>query len=200
MPPFLDDLMLIFEHVTVDGSSAYCPGFEEEENQPSKGAAGDLFDLTGEDDPYSPMNSGCKSATSASKRARSTNATAESPSKKTKSPMVKALRGLVAEIKIDREEGKQKEDNYAKREEARSRAIVNAQAQIREQKKQAIQIEMDECVALAKECGIAEASVEMWVASELFMDSNKRAFFRSLTTPEARFMWIQMHCKQRGLL
>ena len=49
--------------------------------------------------------------------------------------MVKALRGLVNEIKIDREEGKKKEDNYAKREEARSRAIVNAQAQIMVQKR-----------------------------------------------------------------
>jgi hypothetical protein len=46
--------------------------------------------------------------------------------------MVKALRELVAEIKIDWEEGKKKEDNYAKREEARSRAIVTAQAQIME--------------------------------------------------------------------
>ncbi|KAE8767617.1 hypothetical protein D1007_60992 [Hordeum vulgare] len=38
---------------------------------------------------------------------------------------VKAMknRGLVNEIKIDREEGKKKEDNYAKREEARSRAM-----------------------------------------------------------------------------
>jgi len=114
--------------------------------------------------------------------------------------MVKALRGLVAEIKIDREEGKKKEDNYAKREEARSRAIVTAQAQIMEQKRQAIQAEMDECVALAKECGVAEASVEMWVASELFMDGNKRAFFRAIKTPEARLVWIQMHCKQRGFV
>ncbi|XP_066323863.1 malate dehydrogenase [NADP] 1, chloroplastic-like [Miscanthus floridulus] len=49
---------------------------------------------------------------------------------------------------------------------------------------------MDECVALAKECGVAEASVEMWVASELFMDGNKRAFFRAIKTPEARLHWI----------
>jgi len=54
-----------------------------------------------------------------------------------------------------------------------------------EQKRQAIQAEMDECVALAKECGVAEASVEMWVASELFMDGNKRAFFRAIKTPKA---------------
>ncbi|KAI4977555.1 hypothetical protein ZWY2020_059692 [Hordeum vulgare] len=86
---------------------------------------------------------------SSSKRASNIGTTGESPSKKTKSPMVKALRGLVNEIKIDTEEGKKKEDNYAKREEARSREIVNAQAQIMVQKCQAIQEEMDQCVALA---------------------------------------------------
>ena len=204
VPPYLDDLMLIFDHVTVDGTSAFCPGFEEAENQPSKGkgVAGDLYDLTREDDPYSPMSTGPNRPTSSggSKRPSSTTTTGESPTKKTKSPMVKALRGLVAEIKIDREEGKKKEDNYAKREEARSRAIVTAQAHIMEQKRQAIQAEMDECVALAKECGVTEASVEMWVASELFMDGNKRAFFRAIKTPEARLVWIQMHCKQRGFV
>ncbi|KAE8808552.1 hypothetical protein D1007_14940 [Hordeum vulgare] len=112
----------------------------------------------------------------------------------------KALRGLVNEIKIDREEGKKKEDNYAKREEARSRAMVNAQAQIMVQKRQAIQEEMDQCVALVKECGVAEAYVEMWVASELFMDANKRAFFRAMQTLEARLAWIQMHCQHRGIV
>ena len=80
------------------------------------------------------------------------------------------------------------------------RAIVNAQAQIMVQKRQAIQEEMDQCVALAKECGVAAASVEMWVASELFMDANKRAFFRAMQTIEARLVWIQMHCQQRGIV
>ena len=154
----------------------FCPGFDEEDNQPRNGVAADLYDLTGEGDTCSPMGSANKRASTTSKRASSIATTGESPSKKTKSPMVKALRGLVNEIKIDREEGKKKEDNYAKREEARSRAIVNAQAQIMVQKRQAIQEEMDQCVALAKECGVAEASVEMWVASELFMVANKRAF------------------------
>jgi hypothetical protein len=128
--------MLIFDHMTVDGMSAFCPGFEEAENQPSKGksVAGDLYDLTGEDDPYSPMSTGPNRPTSSSgsKRPSSTTTTGESPTKKIKSPMVKALRELVAEIKINWEEGKKKEDNYAKREEARSRAIVTAQAQIME--------------------------------------------------------------------
>ncbi|KAI5019315.1 hypothetical protein ZWY2020_044203 [Hordeum vulgare] len=151
-------------------------GFDEEENQPRNGVAPDLCDGTGEDDTCSPMGSANKRASSSSKRASSIGTTGESPSKKTKSPMVKALRGLVNEIKIAMEEGKKKEDNYAMREEARSRAMVNAQAHIMVQKRQAIQEEMDQCVALAKECGVAEASVEMWVASELFMDANKRAF------------------------
>lgn len=200
VPPYLDDLMQIFDNVTVDGASAFCPGFDEEDNQPHNGVAADLYDLTGEGDTCSPMGSANKRASSSSKRATSIATTGESPSKKTKSPMVKALRGLVNEIKIDREEGKKKEDNYAKREEARSRAIVNAQAQIMVQKRQAIQEEMDQCVALAKECGVAEASVEMWVASELFMDANKRAFFRAMQTIEARLAWIQMHCQQRGIV
>ncbi|KAE8767394.1 hypothetical protein D1007_61258 [Hordeum vulgare] len=153
VPPYLDDLMLIFDNVTVDGASAFCPGFYEEDNQPSNGVAADLCDGTHEDDTCSPMGSANKRASSSSKRARNIGCTGESPSMKTKSPMVKALRGLVNEIKIDREEGKKKEDNYAKREEARSRAMVNAQAQIMVQKRQAIQEEMDQCVALAKECG-----------------------------------------------
>ena len=181
VPPYLDDLMLVFDQVTVDGTSAFCPGYEETDDQPNKGkgVARDIHDLTVEDDPYSPMSTGPNRPTSSagSKRASSTATTGESPTKKTKSPMVKALRGLVAEIKIDREEGKKKEYNYAKREEARTWALVNAQAQIMEHKRQAIQAEMDECVTLAKECGVAEASIEMWVASELFMDGNKRAFF-----------------------
>ena len=68
------------------------------------------------------------SSSNGSKRPSSTATTGESPTKRTKSPMVKALRGLVGEIKINREEGKKKEDNYAKREEARTKALVNAQA------------------------------------------------------------------------
>ncbi|RLN32862.1 hypothetical protein C2845_PM03G27250 [Panicum miliaceum] len=166
MPPYFDDLVMIFEHVTVDGSSAYCPGFEQADK--GSGVARDLYDLTGEDDPYSPMSIGTKGPTnSGSKRPSNTATTGESPTKKTKSPMVKALRGLVAEIKIDREEGKKREDNYAKREEARSRAIVTAQAQIMEQKWLAIQAEMDECVALAKECGpwIA-ATMDQWAEED----------------------------------
>ena len=67
-------------------------------------------------------------------------------------------------------------------------------------KRQAIQAEMDECVTLAEECGVAEASVEMCVASELFMHENKRAFFRAIKTPKAQLVWLQMHCKQRGLV
>ncbi|KAI4970646.1 hypothetical protein ZWY2020_001560 [Hordeum vulgare] len=98
--------------------------FDEEDNQPRNGVEADLCDGTGEDDTCSPMGSANKRASSSSKRAKSIGTTGESPSKETKSPMVKALRGLVNEIKIDREEGKKKEDNYAKREEARSRAMV----------------------------------------------------------------------------
>ncbi|XBI51640.1 hypothetical protein VPH35_034128 [Triticum aestivum] len=195
VPPYLDYSMPIFDNVTVDGAYAFCPGFDEEDNHPRNGVAADLYDLTGEGDTCSPMGSANKRASTTSKRASSIATTGESPSKKTKSPLVKALRGLVNEIKIDREEGKKKEDNYAKREEARSRAIVNAQAQIMVQKRQAIQEEMDQCVALAKECGVAEASEAMWVASELFMDANKRAFFRAMQTLEARLAWIQMHCQ-----
>ncbi|KAI5007179.1 hypothetical protein ZWY2020_047127 [Hordeum vulgare] len=120
-------------------SSGLGRGFDEEDNQPRNGVAADLCDGTGEDDTCSPMGSANKMASSSSKRASSIGYTGESPSKKTKSPMVKALRGLVNEIKIDREEGKKKEDNYAKREEARSRAMVNAQAQVMVQKRQAIQ-------------------------------------------------------------
>ncbi|KAI4983586.1 hypothetical protein ZWY2020_025452 [Hordeum vulgare] len=107
----------------LDGASAFCPGFDEEDNQPRNGVAADLCDGTGEDDTCSPMGSANKRTSSSSKRANNIGCRGESPSKKTKSPMVKSLRGLVNEIKIDREEGKKKEDNYAKREEARSRAM-----------------------------------------------------------------------------
>ena len=125
VPSYLNDLMLIFDHVVVNGSSAFCPGFEEEANEPSRGK--DIYDLTREeDDPNSPMSYDSRrpSSSNGSKRPSSTATTGESPTKRIKSPMIKALRGLVAEIKIDREEGKKKEDNYAKREEARTKALV----------------------------------------------------------------------------
>ena len=93
MPPYLDDLMLIFDNVTVDGASAFCPGFDEEDNHPRNGVAADLYDLTREGDTCSPMGSANKRASSSSKRATSIATTRESPSKRTKSPMVKALGG-----------------------------------------------------------------------------------------------------------
>ncbi|KAI4972511.1 hypothetical protein ZWY2020_003436 [Hordeum vulgare] len=105
------------------GAGPGARGFDEEDNQPHNGVAADLCDGTQEDDTCSPMGSANKRASTSSKRASSIGCTGESPSKKTKSPMVKALRGLVNEIKIHREEGKKKEDNYAKREEARSSAM-----------------------------------------------------------------------------
>jgi hypothetical protein len=197
IPPYLDELLEIFQNLTVDGSSAFCPGFEQAANAGNKGTglATDPFDLDGREDDCSPMST-------STKRPSSTATTGESPIKRIKSPMVRALRGLVAEIKIDREEGKKKEDNYAKREEARSRALVSAKEQIMEKKQMKLQAEMDECVNLAKECGIAEDSTEMFVASELFMDAAKRAFFRSIKIPESRYGWIKWHYAQRtgGLL
>jgi hypothetical protein len=197
IPPYLDDLMEIFQNLIVDGRLAFCPGFEQEANEGNKGTCLSTypFDLDGREYDCSPMST-------STKQPSSTATTGQSPVKRTKSPMVKALRGLVAEIKIDREEGKKKEDNYAKREEARSRALVTAKEQIMEKKQMKLQAEMDECVNLAKECGIAEGSTEMFVALELFMDAAKRAFFRSVKIPESRYGWIKWHCAQRtgGLL
>jgi hypothetical protein len=181
----------IFQNLTVHGSSAFCPGFEQAANAGNKstGLATDPFDLDGREDDCSPMST-------STKRPSSTATTGESPIKRIKSPMVRALRGLVAEIKIDREEGKKKEDNYAKR------ALVSAKEQIMEKKQMKLQAKMDECVNLAKECGIAEDSTEMFVASELFMDAAKRAFFRFVKILESRYGSIKWHCAQRtgGLL
>lgn len=77
----------IFEQVAVDGSSACIPGeiigdgIDEVEDQEEDGKE------------YSPMS------VSARKRASSTTTTATSPTKKTKSPMVKVLKGILENFK-----------------------------------------------------------------------------------------------------
>jgi len=146
-PDNLSHLEEIFEQVAVDESSACIPGeiigdgIDEVEDQEEDGME------------YSPMS------VSARKRASSTTTTATSPTKKTKSPMVKVLKGTLDENFKEESSG----DKLAK--------------------------SMKKALQLAVESGAAEDSIEYFMVTNLFVKAENREAFFNFTTKEARLIW-----------
>ena len=86
--------------MAVDESSSYIPGQEDLDADNGEDKGEDLGVEDGDAFENSPMS------TNSRKRGSSTRDTATSPSRKSKSPMVKVLRGLINEIKGEREDAK----------------------------------------------------------------------------------------------
>jgi hypothetical protein len=181
----------IYHEVTVDGSSAYVPGIE------------DNLEINNDDDPDasegfvpSPMS------TSNQKRGSHSElkSTASSPSKrsktlgsmprtqgKTKGPFVKYMKDI--ETKLEKEN--EKTDSILQ-------ALVN-QGNEKARRSEARAQEVKTCQNLAIECGAAEESVEYFVACDLFKEKHNRTVFQHIKTPEARLIWLKRWCRAKNM-
>ncbi|CAO2208160.1 unnamed protein product [Urochloa humidicola] len=183
-PEYMPMLEEMFKGVIVDGSTSCTPGNDEDAN----GVEGEDADEEEEeqfggedeegDEPFgiedeegfiaSPMSTGSRKRASTS----STTDTAASPNKKSKSPMVKLMATLITEFREDRVEGQKLSSK--------------------------IESSVQKCQRLARECGAAEDSEEMFMASKLFREKENRAFFIGMTTPEARLNWLKRWCQEKN--
>ncbi|XP_039787484.1 uncharacterized protein LOC120653863 [Panicum virgatum] len=209
-PEYLDMLIELYQGVAVDGSTAYFPGDEEDEGlvQPAgdEDAAGEGFvqppggcfsgdegfvQLPGGrfsgDDGFenSPMS------TSSRKRGTSScdNSTATSPCKKSKSPVVKLMRGLLTSFQSDCEKSTQLITE-----------LVNRKGKSREKSQNIFVEELTRCQQLAIECGAPEESVEYFCATQLFAKPHNRIMFMNMKSKEARLVWLKRWCQQKNMM
>ncbi|KAG2643931.1 hypothetical protein PVAP13_2KG367700, partial [Panicum virgatum] len=190
-PEYLDMLIELYQGVAVDGSTAYFPGDEEDEGfvQPAsdEDAAGEGFVqppggcFSGDDGfENSPMS------TSSRKRGTSScdNSTATSPGKKSKSPVVKLMRGLLTSFQSDSEKSTQLITE-----------LVNRKVKSREKSQNIFVEELTRCQQLAIECGAPEESVEYFCATQLFAEPHNRIMFMNMKSKEARLVWLKRWCQ-----
>jgi hypothetical protein len=118
-------------------------------------------------------------SSSSRKRASNSATTAKSPSKKCKSgdnPPRKSKTPLLL--------SNEKLDQYR-----------NSKVHRHMKKKQEKQEQIDRCLAMAKECGVAEEIEEFFIATTLFEKEYNRNIFYKLTTVESRFLWFRRWCQ-----
>lgn len=181
----------MFHGTTVDGSSSYIPGQEDLDADNGEDEGEDLGAEDGDGFENSPMS------TNNRKRGSSTRDTATSPGKKSKSPMVKVLRGLINEIKGEREDAKREGEEVAKHEEAIAKRLAEEVARHEKEsvaKQKKMREEFARCQSSVVECGAAEDSIDYYVDTQLFLKPGNRAIFQNIKTNEARMMWLKRHC------
>ena len=188
-PEYLDFLIEIFQGVAVDGSTAYIPGFEDEDEEEGEEEAGDAGEAArgeravGDGYENSPMSNNSRKRGSSSCDV----STASSPGKKSKSPVVKLMKGLLNSFNSD-----------CDKSNTLITELVNSK-KLKEQKKEEIAESLTNCQRLAVECGAAEDSVEYFCATQLFASKHNRVMFKNISTKEARFMWLRRWCQQKNL-
>ncbi|PUZ44928.1 hypothetical protein GQ55_8G177000 [Panicum hallii var. hallii] len=188
VPLYIDQMSEMFHGVAVDGSSSYVPGEvdlagHDEDGDDSNGGDGDGYeDGDGDRDGDGDGFENSQMSLNSRKRGSSTTDTASSPNKKSKSLMVKLMKGLIQEFKHEREESK-----------LLSQQLVTQQERAQERAQQRLEEEMAYCRSLAVECGATEESVEYWVASKLFEKQSQRAFFKNIKIKKASFMRLKRH-------
>ena len=209
-PEYLDMLIELYQGVAVDGSTAYFHGDEEDERlvQPAgdEDAAGEGFvqppggRFSGDEGFVQPPG-GCFSgddgfenspmSTSSRKRGTSScdNSTATSPGKKSKSPVVKLMRGLLTSFQSDSEKSTQLITE-----------LVNRKVKSREKSQNIFVEELTRCQQLSIECGAPEESVEYFCATQLFAEPHNRIMFMNMKSKEARLVWLKRWCQQKNLM
>lgn len=150
----------MFQNIAVDGSSSCIPG-----EQMTEGYNGDQGDV----------GNGSPERTLPAKRSNSTITTASSPKKRTKSPMVKVMKGIW--------------------ETMQANCVVAQKAMQGDYTFGSVQ----ECMRLAVESGAVEGSDEHFMAGKLFVKTEHRAVFLSLTTKEARLAWLKRWCQEKKM-
>ncbi|CAL4994125.1 unnamed protein product [Urochloa decumbens] len=161
-PENLNELELMFQNIAVDGSSSCIPGEQMI----------DTYEGDGNDD--RDVGDGSPMTTHTGKRAGSATTTATSPRKRTKSPMVKVMKGIWETM----------QQNCAVAQKALQGDFTFDSVQ--------------QCMRLVVECGAAEGTDEHWMACKLFVKSEHRAVFLSLTTNEARLEFLKRWCREKG--
>jgi hypothetical protein len=172
-PPYLDLLHTIFDDVAVDGSTAYVPGQVDLEEQEEEDEDDDRFDLD-----HSPVSSGSR------KRASSSSTSATSPAKKSKSPMVRIFRNLLAQQK---EQQDLKLSFMARQAEERRKFI--------QEKEQQQASDLERIRQLALEAGVQCGSPEYLSIGFLTDDRNMKGLFLACNTPESRLQFIKGYMK-----
>ncbi|CAN6201170.1 unnamed protein product [Urochloa humidicola] len=159
-PENLDELEVMFQNIAVDGSSSCIPGEQMTEGYEGDNGDGDVGD-------------GSPITTPTAKRTNSTCTTATSPRKKTKSPMVKVMKGIWETM----------QKNCAVAEKAMQGDFTFESVQ--------------QCMRLAVESGAVEGTDEHWMACKLFVKAEHRAVFLSLTSKEARLDFLKRWCREK---
>ena len=175
-PEYLDMLIELFQGVAVDGSSAYVPLDEDEEEE---------YDVADDGNEQSPM-----STTSRKRGSTGGEQSASSPGKKHKSPMVKLMTGLINTMNSENTSDMITE--YAnKRQEAKDKA--------KEKKANNTKDSITHCQQLAVQCGAEETSVEYFMATQLFADEANRVIFENISSDDARVTWLKRWCQMKKL-
>ena len=190
-PEYMDMLIELFQGVAVDGTTAYFPGDEEDEEPDAEQFSVDegfvqpgSARLSGDDG----FNNSPMSTSSRKRGSSSCDTTATSPGKKSKSPIVKLVRGFMQKFSIESEKSNQL-----------IAELIKQTGQAREKRPNTTVDEVTTCQNLAIDCGAAEDSVEYFAATQLFVEKANRVMFMNMKSKEARFMWLRRYCVLKNL-
>lgn len=180
----------MFHGNTVDGRSSCVPGG----NSTLANTYGDKDDQDG--DPNGNFNSpmrttGQKRGSSSLNSLMSITNTASSPVKKSKSQMIKAMKGLTDAI----QSGNTNEVNTLKEIQEQKKEEKGLQKGEKRMEEQQVEEDIDHCMTLVKECGLDEETEELYVATMLFAQKYNRAVFKKLTTIKGRLSWLKKCCR-----
>ncbi|KAG0513497.1 hypothetical protein BDA96_10G107700 [Sorghum bicolor] len=190
IPTYIDLLAEMFHGNTVDGRSSCIPGGS---TSPAN-TYGDEDEQDG--DPDGNLNS--PMSTTSRKRGSSTlncpmsiTDTGSSPVKKSKSQMIKAMKGLTDAIQSvnTNEVNTLKEIQEQKIEEKR------LQKEEKRMEEQQVEEDIDHCMTIVKECGLDEESEEFYVATMLFAQKYNRTVFKKMSTIQGRLSWLKKCCR-----
>jgi len=144
-PEYMDMLIELFQGVAVDGTTAYFPGDEEEEEPDAEEFSVDegfvqpsSARLSGDDG----FNNSPMSTSSRKRGSSSCDTTATSPGKKSKSPVVKLVRGFMQKFSIESEKSNQL-----------IAELIKQTGQAREKRPNTTVDELTTCQNLAIDCG-----------------------------------------------
>ncbi|KAL6853637.1 hypothetical protein ACP4OV_019666 [Aristida adscensionis] len=156
-PENLNELQVMFDNIAVDGSTSCIPGeIMRDGNE-------------GEVDDGSPMSvkSGKRTMCEPTK-----SQTATSPKKRTRSPMVKVMKGIWETMQATSSTAQK-----ALQGDFTTEAIK-------------------EVMRLVVECGATEGTDEHFMATKLLVKAEHRTMFLTLTTKEGRLDWLRRWCKE----